>query len=413
MDSGGGRRGRDLPEGLGENAMRTTRLARHGLSRIAGGRPGRRALVSARSVRLAVCLAGVGLIAAGQTIAAARDESLDHGEGGGHSGVTVMTRNMDEGTDFGYLVGPHALPFAQAAPLTYQEVVQSGIPQRAAAVADEIATTRPDLVALQEAARWQGPSLTQPGATLTLDALASLESRLAADGAPYHEVAVVPEMAIAASLGPGATVSFLDRDVILARDASSDEDGGLRTANVQTGHFAVQLSVTIPGVGPISITRGWASVDLSRDDQRARFIATHLESIAQPIQAAQAQELASGPAATRLPVILAGDFNTGPNVNPPPVGTTMLATYTTLTTTDHFVDSWAAVHPHLPGFTDSLYTEDPFTLATPTERIDLVLVRGRARPVRAQQVGTSMVGALFPSDHIGVVARVAVGGSDD
>ena len=246
---------------------------------------------------------------------------------------------------------------------------------------------------------------------MTLDALQALESRLAADGAHYREVVVVPEEAIAASLGPGLSVTFLDRDVILARAARSDARPHL--AHVRSGHYATQLAVTIPGQGTVTVTRGWASVDATVDDHTVRFIATHLESFALPIQVAQAAELVSGPANTPLPVILAGDLNTGPNAIPGPAGSAMRATYNTLTLHDGFVDSWSVTHPGVPGYTDSLYTEDPFTLATLSERIDLVLVRGDAVPVHDRLVGRTMVNGLFPSDHLGVVSAIRLPSDDD
>src|SRR5690348_3009249 len=61
---------------------------------------------------------------------------------------TVMTRNLDEGTDFGYVVAAAqgALSLADAISLTYQEVVASDVCGRAARVADEIAAAKPDVV---------------------------------------------------------------------------------------------------------------------------------------------------------------------------------------------------------------------------------------------------------------------------
>lgn len=81
------------------------------------------------------------LLGSGQAVQAAVRGGND-----AHRFITVMTRNMDGGTDFGYIVGPNALPFATGAALTYQEVLAIDIPQRASAIADEIAATQPDLV---------------------------------------------------------------------------------------------------------------------------------------------------------------------------------------------------------------------------------------------------------------------------
>lgn len=62
--------------------------------------------------------------------------------------VTVMTRNMDAGTDLNYILGAtDQASFALGMAATLAEVKASGIPERAARLADEIAAHRPDLIA--------------------------------------------------------------------------------------------------------------------------------------------------------------------------------------------------------------------------------------------------------------------------
>src|ERR1035437_9956071 len=58
--------------------------------------------------------------------------------------ITVMTRNMDAGTDLNYILA------------------------RASRLADEIATHKPDLIALQEVTLWRTGPLLQPPATEVL-----------------------------------------------------------------------------------------------------------------------------------------------------------------------------------------------------------------------------------------------------
>src|ERR1039457_4637085 len=65
--------------------------------------------------------------------------------------VTVMTRNMDAGFDFGAATLPALMQGAQA---TLAEIDASRIPERAAGIAAEIAAHRPDLVALQEVTQY-------------------------------------------------------------------------------------------------------------------------------------------------------------------------------------------------------------------------------------------------------------------
>src|SRR6266478_2073493 len=65
--------------------------------------------------------------------------------------LTVMTRNLDTGTDFGPIFSA-TTPFQllTAVGAAYAEVQASNIPERAAGVAKEIEANQPDLVGLQE-----------------------------------------------------------------------------------------------------------------------------------------------------------------------------------------------------------------------------------------------------------------------
>jgi endonuclease/exonuclease/phosphatase family metal-dependent hydrolase len=317
--------------------------------------------------------------------------------------ITVMTRNLDEGTDFGYIVAATygLLPFSDAVGLTYGEVVGSDVCGRAARIADEIAAAEPDIVSLQEVARWTGPvPVNCPGAAspTTIDAEAALLGRLAADGARYVVVKQQDELSssvIAPLLPPG--LSFLDRDVMLARVEPANQ---LTLSNVASAHYSTVLPLPLfPGV-TVPILRGWISVDATVSGNTVRVISTHLESFYEPVQEAQAMELAQGPASTSLPVIVAGDLNTGP-------GAAQTASYEWLTssTGGGFADTWALTNPGDPGFSDAYYTEDPSTPAAPSERIDLVLARGAEMSFGPPDY---LVGAEspHPSDHAGVVATL-------
>lgn len=318
-----------------------------------------------------------------------------------HRSVSVMTRNLDEGTDFGYVFAAArgATPFSDAISLTYREVLTSDVCGRAARIADEIAAAQPDLVSLQEAAVWTGPipaGCAGAGSPTTIDAASALMTRLAAERTNYVVVGQLDEFsssAIAPLLPPG--LSFLDRDVLLAR---VEDPGQLSVANVTATHFSTLLQLPLaPGL-TIPSTRGWVSADATVTGRTVRVIATHLESFYEPVQEAQALELATGPANTSLPTILAGDLNSGP-------GSAQVATYGFLTTAAGFTDTWRATHPGDPGFTDSFYTEDPLAPAVPSERIDLVLTRGNVVPTCDSQVGGE---TPHPSDHAGVVATIRI-----
>lgn len=312
--------------------------------------------------------------------------------------LTVMTRNLDEGTDFGPLVGAKTTgAFLSAAATAWAEVQASNIPQRAAAVAAEIAADRPDLVSIEEASIWRtGPLLKPPATTVVYDALASLQQALAADHAPYRVAVVENELDLEGPTALGYDVRVSDQDAILART-------GLHLSHATGGHFATVLTLTPVGVKE-RILRGWTSVDVTVGGRTVRYVETHLESFSNPIQLAQAKELLAGPAHGALPVIVACDCNTGPGVTP---------TYHYLVTKGHLRDVWSTLHPHLAGYTWPLHGEDPYVpVTTPHERIDLVLIHGALRPTSIRLVGntrSSLTSAgLWPSDHAGVLATISV-----
>ena len=320
-------------------------------------------------------------------------------QSGAHSFLTVMTRNMDEGTDFGYIVAAAGDPSALQSAIvqTFCEVVASNPEMRAAQIADEIAAAQPDLVSLQEVAEWQSSVALPCSGPTTIDAEAALLDRLAVDGVSYHVVAQLDEFNSISIFGPSLPFSFLDRDVVLARD---EPDGQLSIANVQAQHFSTLLVLPLaPGVNA-TILRGWISAEATVRDRSVRVIATHLESFYEPVQAAQAAELVVASEDTPLPVIVAGDLNTGP-------GSDQMLSYNLLTGNGGFTDTWAVTRPNDPGYTDNFYTEDPLTPATPSMRIDLILVRGAVVPSAPKdyQVGTE---TPHPSDHAGVVAKVRI-----
>ena len=93
--------------------------------------------------------------------------------------------------------------------------------------------------------------------------------------------------------------------------------------------------------GPITIVRGWSAVDVKLRGRRVRFLNTHLEASSAPVQVAQANELLAGPANTRLPLILLGDFNS-------PAEGTGTPTYANLLAAG-FADAWSQAEPGVDG----------------------------------------------------------------
>jgi endonuclease/exonuclease/phosphatase family metal-dependent hydrolase len=264
-----------------------------------------------------------------------------------------------------------------------------------------VAAAHPDLVGLQEVSRW---TVSGPSPAPSLDFLAILQAQLAARGLHYDVAAVsdnadigplplVGPLCTSAVIG-ACTLRFQDRDVILVNHDRSD----LAVGNPRTGTYAAQVVVQTP-VGPLSFSRGWATVDATLGSTPVRFAVTHLETEdAAAVQEAQGREFL---AAVKAPgaVVAVGDFNSAADGS-------QTATYGEVTA-DYFRDAWPAVDPG-PGLT---CCQSGF-LASPTSllhsRIDLVLTHA-VHPVSAQVVGaTPFQGAppFWPSDHAGVVARL-------
>ena len=321
--------------------------------------------------------------------------------------VTVMTRNLFIGTDLGPVFAAPSFPQLVGATTTaFLEVQATNFPERAQAIAGEVAATRPDVVGLQEAmlirtdAPADGPAT--PAETVAWDYLEILLAALAARGLDYEPVALVvngdgPELPTALGFDVRAT----DRDVILV---NRDRRPRLKVSNAQAANFAARVTLSTIA-GPIQLPRGWTAVDVKLRGHRFRVVNTHLEGSAAP-QVAQAAELLAGPAATALPTLLVGDFNSRADGSGTP-------TYGLLRSAG-FADAWNDVHPGDPGLTCCWETHLLSPLPPFDERIDLVLARGSFTALHAEIVGEDAVAdrtpsGLFHSDHAGVVAVLRLG----
>jgi endonuclease/exonuclease/phosphatase family metal-dependent hydrolase len=332
--------------------------------------------------------------------------------GKGSRTVKAMTYNMDEGTDFiEVLSAQNYGEFLAAVQLTWSNVQASNPARRAELLADEIVAAQPDVVSLQEVTtwvtgNWSWSQMTCVPDTVRIDALSLLMEALASRGAHYSILAQVPEFSLGGPFPDQVTcVAAINSDAILGRTAGKNEK--LEYSNVQMSHFLYYAQ--LPSLmGPIDVPRGWASVDVNVAGKPFRFIATHLEDGTSSDQLAflsslQAMELLSGPAATQMPVILAGDFNSNAN---DPNGQSYLS-YSVITS-GGFSDAWKTAHPDLSGFTWGADGILPNADYVRTQRIDFVLVSG-ATVLGSKLVGAEprdRVGDYWPSDHAGVSAHV-------
>ena len=320
---------------------------------------------------------------------------------------TVITRNMDEATDFGPIFTATTFnDFAVQVGLAYLEVQGSNIPERADGLAAEIAAKKPYLVGLQEVSTWRTGPLFGHATTVTYDGLQSLLDALNTRGQHYSVLKIETEFEGEAPSALGYEVGFSDCDVVLVRTDLNESE--LKVSNVQAQHFVTTLTFPSPLLGSVTIPRGWISVDGKYRGKNFRFITTHLESFHPLVRAAQASELVLGPASTDQPVILAGDLNTEA-----PGGDPSLDSAYQVILSGGFADAWTALHPLDPGLTWPLHGEDPFTsAASPTQRLDLVFSRSGEKGIEPRTIdligNTTLsltASGLWPSDHAGLAAE--------
>jgi hypothetical protein len=341
----------------------------------------------------------------------------------GHS-VTVMTQNLYQGTEFRNFQAlqgttPTLEQALGATTADYGTYVATRFKDRAKLIAAEIARERPELVGLQEVATWH-QGVFNPEHPFALptpvseDFTQELLAALAADGMQYaavsrHDNNFTLAFPIAT---PGlVAVGMVESGVILAR--TDLPPGQLKLSNPQSGTYNARIP-TIPNSlvpsEPFVFTNSWQSIDVRVRGRAFRFITTHLDALAPAgvVSGPQAQELLAGPASTSLPVVLAGDMNSGPVLAP--------AAY------DAFVsgglsDTWTAAGLGAPPLTcchlaPNDRASDP--LATYTEDPDHVFTRGDFSVLGEHLVGNEAPNPapesfIWPSDHAGLVARLALG----
>lgn len=335
-------------------------------------------------------------------------------------GLTVMSRNLYAGTELEPVIGavstgdPTAI--VTAVSQAWANVGATNFPERAEALADEIEAAQPHLIGLQEVALFRtgvpDSAIGNPTKAdhVELDYLDILVDELASRGLNYEAVVVTEQFD---AEFPGLTANGLqdirltDRDVILAR--TDLPRGQFKIVDVQEGNFATNVQVPLGGGQTFEILRGWNAVDVKVNGTKVRFINAHLEAenanpLINAVQAAQAQELLDGPANFSKRVILAGDFNSRADGT----GTTSYSQFIGA----GFVDAWSTTHPNEVGNTWGHDSDLLNTTVNLTQRLDLVLTRGKLRARSADIVGEELndrtASGLWPSDHAGIAVNIGL-----
>ena len=323
--------------------------------------------------------------------------------------LTVMTRNLYVGAPIEALFDAE-LPLPVAAWELWQQVKTTNYPERAEAMADEIARARPHLIGLNEVSYFDVQ--TTAGAE-TLDFLPILLNELAERRLDYVPVAYVQNFAGQVPLFDPATgvqgmATLVDFDFILAR-------GDVTVSDPQAANFeaAVVEIADIPGIGqmPIQILRGWASIDAEVHGFAFRFVVSHLEpGEEQPdIQEAQGFELMAALDDEQLPIIMVGDMNSAADRSTTP-------TYGNFIDIGDYRDTW---NRRQPGYTCCQLSDLLNRRSVLDKRVDLILFsddfglgRGNRRAIRSWLVGNRFwdktPSGLWPSDHAGVITSLRV-----
>ncbi|MCX4666047.1 endonuclease/exonuclease/phosphatase family protein [Streptomyces sp. NBC_01381] len=319
--------------------------------------------------------------------------------------LKVMTRSLYWGADLApvFTAGNFG-ELTEAVDEVFTGVQDTNFPERAEALADEVADTDPQLVGLQEVALWRSApfdfSPTPNAGHVEYDFLEILLDKLAARGKHYAAVSSVTDGDYEA---PRATPSGLqdirltDRDVLLARTDLPARN--FSVAHPQAAQFTNHVSLPnpiSPALPAIRVLHGWVGVDATVHGRTTRVVSTHLENLSPAVQEAQGQELLDGPLDTGLPTVLLGDLN-----SPAPGG----QTYQNLVDAD-FRDAWTSTHRNQPGFTCCQAADLRNPTSTLSRRLDYVLFRGGFTASASNRVGEQPAdrtpSGLWPSDHAGV-----------
>ncbi len=321
--------------------------------------------------------------------------------------VKVMSRNLYLGADLmPAVMAPTVEEIPGRVATLWKTVQESDVPGRMKLIADEIASARPDVIGLQEATlfRIQRPSdfsFTTPAINaeeVAFDFVELLKQELAARGLAYRVASLASYTDVELPAGADMDLRLTDRDAILVRE-------GLDFSASEATTFPTNLIFPLPITGrgsmvKVNLVRGVGRVGVVVDGRAFTFANTHLEVPGGPsnvlgaIQEGQARNLLDLLIPVVGPVVLLGDFNS-------PADRSGTKSYGLIAT--DFKDAG--------GGDPTCCTDLQAPAFTARERIDLVFTRGPVQARNVTRVGTERKtpGGLWPSDHAGVIATLAVG----
>lgn len=310
-------------------------IAKSGSNEVVGIATIGRRLLLALALLAAVTVTAAGLATPSPSDAAKKSKKS--------SVIKVMTRNVYLGADLaGAINAPNADAFFAANGGILRQVDGNAFPVRAKGLAGEIRSKKPDLVGLQEVAKWAvGPPnlavISDPSqstaTTVKYDFLEELMAEINKGKKLYRVVRVTQEFDFEAPAyyeKPYADINgrLTMRDVIIARISSGPK---VATRNPKGGNYSTLYQPVVGGV-KVTVTRGWNSVEAKVGNSPwFTFVNTHLEAFGDDknevvdcmttpapayatnqvsIRCQQAKELYNvAIKKSKLPVIAVGDFN--------------------------------------------------------------------------------------------------------
>jgi len=340
-------------------------------------------------IRAAVAATGLALALSPAVASAATTSKTD---------VTVMSRNLYLGADIIKLASAPDLAseMTQVAAL-HKMVDATNFPVRAKAIAKEIKAGKPDLVGLQEVARYyRGPDGvhdSQTNATTVLyDWLTILQKELKAQGLSYKVAVEQTEIDVEVPSAEGYDLRLKLGNAVLVK---TGKDARVKVTKNLKGIFTNQLSVPLKDQ-TVKLSRGYAGVDATVGGKKFRFLDPHAEAYSDADANGQFQELLKTAAASKkVTTIMAGDFNSSPEKG---------TAYKTVIAAG-FKDTGVK--------TDTCCQDEdllnPSSKLGPGQWIDHVVVRPNAKVVARKVVGNKVsdrVGGLWPSDHAGLIVTL-------
>ena len=365
----------------------------------------------------------------------------------GHQ-LSVMTRNLYLGADLTPALEANTIGEAvDAAYKIEQQVHVTQFPTiRSTLLANEIKKKKPDVVGLQEAAWWRtgpydlgavtnGPKATQTdpaGGDFLSDLLAKLnkkgKKKKGKKPLRYKIASVEQEFDFELPVNQGtgglsACPSQCHNERLTMRDAILvRKNAGIKLSNAQGGHFNTLLRVTVGGVLPVDVTRGWAAVNVKKNGRKVHVVDSHLEAFDSAasnsgsdgktyakggIREAQAKELVgpNGPATSKLPTLLIGDFNSDFPVH----GDQVLPG-----------DSLAYLALRSGGYSERALKPPPFgcciqdpNLSNPsaagiTHRVDHIMTASKRIKFKKGALTSTYKHGLWSSDHFGVFSQLLI-----